>query len=363
MSTYNSNYLTSKGLVERIFSLFPGVPDARIAEKLGIVRQVVQGWRAGKSKPTIEQIGKIVEMTSAGWQWLMTGKSDNLRELVNIYVASLESQVIDEAAFEWAKGEVLSWVLDNKQAMTGGIAELNLIDRLEVANRLFFTATHETKLDVSGQMYGDLEMTAYVHGPIVLGLLCEAGYGDSYQIAREVASKVLRDCRELDLFYPRAIPAPNASLQRESKNLAVGGEWPVRGRAAADESNGTRVPDTDDFDDSIQPPEGLTAVPVIGNSMSPLVLDGQYVLIDKEREGFETDGGIVVAAIREPEADDERAETMTGTFVKRCYDGGNGIYYFTSINEYSPFSAWHDHCRVWPVIGVWFAGKGRPPKE
>ncbi len=209
----------------------------------------------------------------------------------------------------------------------------------------------------------DVEMTAYVHGPIVLSLLREAGYDDSYQVARELANKVLLECRELDLLYPRTTPSPEANLPREPVNFIVSGEWPVRGRAAADESNGTRVPDTDEFDDSLQPPEGLTCVPVIGNSMSPLVLDGQYVLIDNEREGFEVDGGIVVASIREPEADDERTESMTGTFVKRCYDGGNGLYYFTSINEYSPFSAWADHCRMWPVIGVWFAGKGKPPTE
>lgn len=139
------------------------------------------------------------------------------------------------------------------------------------------------------------------------------------------------------------------------------GEWPVRGLAAADDSAGTRVPDTDEAGDSIQCPPGLTLVPVKGDSMSPLVLPGQYVMIDREREGFEVNGGVVVASILDPDWDNR--ERRPGTFVKRCFSG-DGFFYFTSINSaYSPFSAWQKHCRIWPVLGVWFAGRGRPPSD
>ena len=138
------------------------------------------------------------------------------------------------------------------------------------------------------------------------------------------------------------------------------GEWQVRGLAAADDSNGSRVPDTDEISESIAYPPGLTLVPVQGDSMSPLVLPGQYVMIDRDREGFEVSGGVVVASIKD--SDWERRERTPGTFVKRCFRG-DGFYYFTSINSaYSPFSAWQDHCRVWPVLGVWFGGKGKPPE-
>ena len=138
-------------------------------------------------------------------------------------------------------------------------------------------------------------------------------------------------------------------------------EWPVRGMAAADDSNGSRVPDTDESGDAIFCPPGLTLVPVQGDSMSPLVLPGQYVMIDREREGFEANGGVVVVSIADP--DWERRERMPGTFVKRCF-AGDGFFFFTSINSaYSPFSAWRENCRVWPVLGVWFAGRGRPPRD
>ena len=95
--------------------------------------------------------------------------------------------------------------------------------------------------------------------------------------------------------------------------------------------------------------------------MSPLILPGQYVMIDKSREGFESNGGVVVVSIND--SDWERRERMQGTFVKRCFKG-DGFFYLTSMNSaYSPFSAWQDHCRTWPVLGVWFGGRGTPPEK
>lgn len=351
-----SNSLDWNGILKRLFFLYGVTTQDDLGKKFDVSQDLISKWKRGITRPTWDLIASVVQEKGVSWEWLLTGKSGNMRELVNTYAALPESQILDEAAYVWAKGEVLSSVLDTKQAMKG-CGDFQVEDKLEIANRLFFAATHKTDLDVSGQIYGDVEMTGYVHGPLVLALLQKSGYDHSYRFAYEVAKNALRDCSELDFLYPLVIPAPNAT------RLSSATEWPVRGRAAADESNGTRVPDTDESDDSISPPEGLTAVPVIGDSMSPVILDGQYALVDREREGFEVDGGIVVASICEPATDDERAETMTGTFVKRCYDGGNGLYYFASINEYSPFSAWRDHCRVWPVIGVWFAGKGKPPTE
>lgn len=153
--------------------------------------------------------------------------------------------------------------------------------------------------------------------------------------------------------------AENGGPIAGAPNANRSGEWPVRGMAAADDSQGSRVPDTDDSSEPIASPAGLTLVPVQGDSMSPLVLPGQFVMIDREREGFEIDGSVVVASITD--SDWERREKMQGTFVKRCFRG-DGFYYFTSINSsYSPFSAWQDHCRIWPVLGVWFGGKSTSP--
>lgn len=139
------------------------------------------------------------------------------------------------------------------------------------------------------------------------------------------------------------------------------GEWPVRGLASADEAAGSRAPNIDEGGEIISCPAGIVLVPVRGDSMAPLLSSGQYAVIDREREGFETNGGVVVASILDN--DWERRERMPGTFVKRCFRG-DGFYYFTSIDSTCPpFSSWQDHCRIWPVLGVWFGKQKMPARS
>ena len=336
------NSLNWKRIYERIFSVYPSKTQEELGKALGVSQDLVSNWKTGKAIPTWHVLEKIVTEKHVTWQWLLTGKQTALREGGTIY-----DRIRNR--FIWKFGE--------------DVTDDEIADFLHVsADDLKAWATGETR-----PTFEALERACDQTGPwldyFVTGYLYNF-YGDA----------LTKDSYEYTPIYDsnkdqkHPSPFPHTPLHHisEHKNISapmnlVG--WPVRGLAAADESEGTRVPDTDDFDEPINPPAGLTCVPVIGDSMSPVILSGQYALIDEEREGFEADGGIVVASIQEPQSDDERKEMMTGTFVKRCYDGGNGLYYFTSINEYSPFSAWIDHCRIWPVIGVWFAGKGKPPKE
>lgn len=173
------------------------------------------------------------------------------------------------------------------------------------------------------------------------GYLCSPGY------PRTASSS---QGEKLELPFPAGA--------RPAENLI---ERPVRGLAAADDSHGTRVPDTDELGEPYRFPESLVMVPVVGDSMSPIVQDGQYVSIDREREGFERDGGIYVVSVREPEPGDDYREDYTGTFVKLCAREEN-LYYLKSINAFSPFSVHVDHCRLWPVLGVWYGGKGVRPE-
>lgn len=154
-----------------------------------------------------------------------------------------------------------------------------------------------------------------------------------------------------------AIPFPAGA--RPAANLD---RRPTRGLVAADDSGGSKAPDTDDFGDEYVFPSGLVLVPVIGDSMLPIVLPGQFVEIDTDREGFERDNGIYVVSVREPDDDDGYPEPIVGTFVKRCELHEN-LLYLKSANNYSPFSVHVDHCRIWPVLGVWFGDMGKPPEN
>jgi hypothetical protein len=183
------------------------------------------------------------------------------------------------------------------------------------------------------------------------------GKSASEHTSKQVAKQKEDGTAQLRLPPVIEIPAP------KGKRFTFSGEEiPTRGLAAADDSGGSRVPDTDDFGEPIRFPSGLRGVPVVGDSMSPVILPGQYVEIDIEREGFERDKGIYVVSVREPEPDDDYPEPIIGTLVKRCERHEN-LYYLESINgSYSPFSVHVGHCRIWPVLGVWFGGKGSPPE-
>lgn len=151
----------------------------------------------------------------------------------------------------------------------------------------------------------------------------------------------------------------------ETKNIAV------VGKAAADETQGARAgffpPDPEAQFDEIFIPEFTSAVEIIGDSMSPVLLNGQYALLGPEYVGTydqPKDYEIVVADVEikddSQEAIDKRWE---GVYCKRIVDAGD-TWLFLSINHTgTPFTIAKANCRIWPVVGVWFAGKGVPPEE
>lgn len=367
------NDINSKGLLERIFFLFAESTDAAIAEKLGVVRQVVQGWRGGKSRPTLDQLEKIIGITGVDWQWLMTGKTESIDTLVNIYFPKLPKRGFNGRYdnYEFARIHLFGVIM----SPWGGLDGLpELVHAIAVTWQSAVDAKYPDVLQHAkselGPNFTDSDYIKFAenytpsNAYISKAMKLTTQMRDSHVISQWISERRVEDAYNADAFIANAeklaaekgLPAPIGHRPMPSN-----AEWPVRGLAAADDSGGSRIVETDDYGDPIYPPSGLLAVPVTGESMSPVVLGGQYVLIDMEREGHEVDGEIVVASILEPESGDDYPEPIFGTFVKRCFQREN-LYYFASVNTFSPFSAHVDHCRIWPVIGVWFGGKGKPPE-
>lgn len=145
---------------------------------------------------------------------------------------------------------------------------------------------------------------------------------------------------------------------------------PVVGEAAADETEGSRAgffpPDPEARYDELIFPDTTAAVRIIGDSMSPVLLHGQYALLgpmymgprDKPRNH-----DIVVAQVEvAPDAGSDADARWEGVYCKRIVDAGD-VWVFLSINTTgTPFTAAKANCRVWPVLGVWFAGMGKTPE-
>jgi hypothetical protein len=168
------------------------------------------------------------------------------------------------------------------------------------------------------------------------------------------------------------LPPLNASRPREPVPFVVHArDFPVVGKAAADESEGARAgffpPDADMQWDPVTIPETTSLVEILGDSMSPVLLGGQYAMLGPEYQGeFDKPRNYDIVVADVVAGDDEQGNIdrrWDGVYCKRIVDAGD-IWVFLSINQTgTPFSIIKTNCRLWPVIGVWFAGKGKPPED
>ncbi len=143
----------------------------------------------------------------------------------------------------------------------------------------------------------------------------------------------------------------------------------VPGKAAAFEGGGA-LPGlmSDDAGDQydIEIPETTYFVKISGDSMSPLLLDGQYAMMGPEylRNSTPPERSIVIAQVTVNDTEQAGSDgEFEGVYCKRIIDG-ESCWWFRSINPaYRDFSILKTDCRLWPVLGVWFAGHGVPPED
>lgn len=121
--------------------------------------------------------------------------------------------------------------------------------------------------------------------------------------------------------------------------------------------------------DSIEEiPESTHLVRVVGDSMEPLMMHGQSVMVGTQ---YRTEIGemprnrdIVLVEITVRNNDIGGMDGMwEGVHCKRIQDGGD-FWEFTSINpKGESFNVAKDNCRLWHVIGVYFGEKSSIPEE
>ncbi|MCX7933846.1 MAG: S24 family peptidase [Planctomycetota bacterium] len=136
---------------------------------------------------------------------------------------------------------------------------------------------------------------------------------------------------------------------------------PIMGYAAADESGYRCVNFLQTKTGEQDIPKQIMAIEIVGNSMAPIILHRQYALILPDPDPDPPNGAIVIAEVHERDGEEKDPPEH---YCKRIQIAGDR-YYFLSQCPYSSltFSSRRDKCRIWPVIGVWFGGRGRPPPD
>lgn len=143
---------------------------------------------------------------------------------------------------------------------------------------------------------------------------------------------------------------------------------PIIGTAAADNSESSKAGllPPDNIEELTVLKEEYKLIQVIGDSMEPVILNGQYVVIGHEIPNdtpIKKDGWIGVVQAYCKDTDFECGPDDICTFCKRIYKvkGENELLLLTSTNssECPPFTIERNKIiHLWPVQGVFFAGKG-----
>lgn len=382
MTRFQSKYIAPKGLIERLFFVFSGLTYENIADIFGMSRGTVGGWRTGASVPKLSELEKVCEITGVDWQWLLTGKTSDISALVNAFFPKWPRgySIVKQELYEEAKriSAFAGWSHDISCAerITHAVAALwrgavepgapdpmaDVRDRWQGQQTDNEYIEHCQKTDVPKEfLIKTRAILENIHRDFA-----RPGYPIGNDgIATQFSHSRLTSTRTAASFPNAARSREPIAFTLEAKNI------PVVGSAAADETQGSRAgffpPDANAQFDEISLPETTAAVKIIGDSMSPVLLNGQYAFVGPEYSGsydhpknYEIVVAEVVVNNQDQSSSDQRWE---GVYCKRIVDAGD-TWVFLSINHTgTPFSVAKANCRLWPVIGVWFAGRGKPPEE
>jgi transcriptional regulator with XRE-family HTH domain len=127
--------------------------------------------------------------------------------------------------------------------------------------------------------------------------------------------------------------------------------------------------DNGSFWDEEEIPETTHLVRIRGDSMSPMIMHGQYAMVGPQymvdRSDVPGHRDIVIAEVTVQDNDIGGVDSnWEGVHCKRIQEWTKDVWLFTSINPAGEtFTVAKNNCRLWRVIGVYFAGKGKPPEE
>lgn len=190
--------------------------------------------------------------------------------------------------------------------------------------------------------------------------------GEMFTAGRDLANPVVNQVRKQE-----CLPPTNAQRLRDYDMHEGETRWfRVVGEAAAFEGGGKPPGAFGEDDrtiwDDVEIPGTTHFVRVTGDSMSPVFLHGQYAMVGPEYQYGAVPCHREIVVVEVVIRDDEQAGSdapWEGVYCKRAIDAESS-WFFESINPaYDTFSIAKSNCRLWPVIGVYFAGKGKPPEE
>ncbi|MCD8139283.1 MAG: helix-turn-helix domain-containing protein [Planctomycetaceae bacterium] len=193
-----------KEITQRLFFIYNVETQQKLGKHLNVSQDQISKWINGKARPTWDLLAGVIEESCVDWNWLLTGKTSDLENLV-FWVYGMKDDGFAEIANELVHVAI-------KNLDKPGYERL-----LEAANRLYFIhSTPEPDLPIEEMeeihfsenvgktkslVYEEaMRIASYMLSKNVDSLLIIMNYDSDYQYAQNVVNQVLAAYTKKSLY-------------------------------------------------------------------------------------------------------------------------------------------------------------------
>ncbi len=357
-----AKYSAPNGLIERFFSLFPDTTYDKLSEIFELSKSVIAGWKKGVSVPKLSELEKTCQICKVDWEWLLTGRTFDTTSITYAFFP-LFKKVIHENIYSEAR-HLSGYAIhaDPEKGLNSIVYAVAALLRASTVENAPDPMAKIRGRDQWPDEYEYIDFCSYTEVPKVFLKNVKS------TISKMRKSAIKQEELKIALSNSENLSNTTSLFPCESQPF----ELPVIGMAAADNSEYSKAElFADEYNlETVQVvKEHDRLIQIRGNSMEPVVLDGQYVIIGDEigkTEHIRKKGWIGVVQFDCENADlpEEYACNGICTLCKRVYPINGTQLLLTSINsaECPPITVSRANVmHLWPVKGVLFAGNGYIP--
>lgn len=305
------------------------------AHEIGVSPSTLSAWLKGDRAPSMEGLVEIASKTKAPIDWILTGKTGDYRWLIRHYFAkALNITPPDDVVCCLA---ITLFAQDLTTICCKAVSIWYAVIEEKGYGRFYFYRSDPIdtvdKAKSFIKKFGKTANCSIIEKKVKLAL-----------------SNVVNDLSNVSVGFPES----NIIIKDKSMSFDI----QIVGRAAADTSDMTKTELIQDVIGTINAPNTLKAIEVHGDSMSPILLHGQYALITVQ-DNHPRQGSICVAEIMER---DGKLLNEPEYYCKRVlFADGTAIFQSQNAEATPVFTS--NKYRLWPVHGVWFNGKIHQAQE
>ncbi len=190
MSRETSKAINWNELFERLFFLYQAETQEALAKRLSVSQDLISKWKRQKARPTWELIERVCSDHDVSWEWLLTGRSSDLGELISIYSMIRESDVVDSLPIKTAQMGLYGIAVGRYHEILGTHSGDFFEKNFESVNRMFFAGTHVTPFCGKNDFKSMGDMVNFYGRDDTLDALKKCGYTKLYDFTKNALESI-----------------------------------------------------------------------------------------------------------------------------------------------------------------------------